>query len=277
MQDADRADRHIESSKNPTIRALLRLRERRAREREGRYLIEGARELTRALQAGVALEGLYYAEALLNDEGRRLLGHGAFGHSGVGPGGLERTSLSQDAFERLSLRQNPDGVLGLARMEPGALGALEPPENALVLVLDGLEKPGNLGALLRTADAGGLAAVFATGAGTDLYNPNVIRSSLGSLFSRPVLAVSPEGALEWLRARGFALVAATPHASQSYWDADLRGPTALLLGAEDVGLSAAWLEAATTRVAIPMRGLADSLNVATAGAILIYEALRQRR
>ncbi len=261
------AERHIESPKNATVKALLKLRERRERVLEGRYLIEGARELTRALQAGVSLERLFYAETFLNDEGRALLFRTDF----------ERTSLSEDAFKRLSLRQNPDGILGVARVERLELASLTLPEDALVLVLDGLEKPGNLGAILRTADAGNLATVLVTGEGTDLHNPNVIRSSVGSVFSRPVLAVSAGEALEWLREHGFALVAATPHAKASYWDADYRGPTALLLGAEHAGLSGSWLEAATLQVSIPMNGLADSLNVATAGALLIYEALRQRR
>ena len=142
---------------------------------------------------------------------------------------------------------------------------------------DGLEKPGNLGALLRTADGAGLDAVFLTGEGTDLTNPNVIRASMGSVFSRPVRTAGAPALLEWLTARGFKLVAATPGADTSFWDADYQGATAILLGTEHEGLSPAWLEAASTRVAIPMRGLADSLNVATAGALLVYEALRQRR
>lgn len=260
--------KRIESPKNPTVKALLKLRERRARERGGRYLIEGARELSRALAAGVPLEQLGYAEALLGDEGRAVL-------ADPRAAALPRLELSEAAFARVSLRQHPDGVLAVARTAPTTLSELRLPENALVLVLDGLEKPGNLGALLRTADAADLAAVFVTGVGTDLYNPNVIRSSVGSVFSRPVVAAPSEELLGWLLERGVTLVAATPHASQSYWEADYRGPSAIVLGAEDQGLGEVWL-AGATQVAIPMRGLADSLNVATAGALLVYEALRQR-
>jgi RNA methyltransferase, TrmH family len=259
----------IDSPKNPTVKALARLRERRHREREGLFLIEGAREVTRAAQAGVPLEQLLIAETFLGDEGRALLREA--------PADLKRFELSEAAFARLSLRQNPDGVLAVARAVPIALESLTLPEDALVLVIDGLEKPGNIGALLRTADAGDLAAVFLSGAGADLHNPNVIRSSVGSVFSRPVLAVPERDLLAFLRAGGFTLVAATPEAERAHWDEDYRGRTALLLGAEHAGLSAFWREEADRPVRIPMRGAADSLNVATAGAILIYEALRQRR
>ncbi len=263
--------KRIDSSKNPELRALAKLKTRRARAREGRFLIEGAREVQRALSAGRVLERLYVCPELLGEAGRRLVER-AKAESTVG-----MTELSESAFTHLSHRESPDGILACARANELKLEDLTLSENALVLVLDGLEKPGNLGALLRTADGVGADAVFATGAGTDLENPNVIRSSMGSVFSRPVLHAHAPTLLLWLQQGGFRLVATTPHTDALYWDAAYTGRVALLLGAEHDGLDPLWLSAADARVKIPMQGLADSLNVATAGALLLYEALRQRR
>ena len=262
--------KRIESPKNPEVKGLVRLKERRVRDREGRYLIEGARETRRAREAGVPLLTLYVCPVFMRPEGDTFT-------TELESAGVDTVELSQDAFSRVSYRDAPDGVLAVAAVQPRELGGLELSQNALVLVLDGLEKPGNLGALLRTADGAGLDAVFLTGEGTDLTNPNVIRASMGSVFSRPVRTVAAPTLLEWLSARDFKLVAASPGADASFWDANYQGATAIVLGTEHEGLSPLWLGAASTRVAIPMRGLADSLNVATAGALLVYEALRQRR
>ncbi len=262
--------KRIDSSRNPELRAQAKLKERRAREREGRFLIEGAREVQRALEAGVRLEALYHCPALL----------GATGHEVIQQAqtqGVPLTELSEQAFKVLSHRENPDGVVAVAQREAKNLADLSLPADALVVVVEGLEKPGNLGALLRTADSAGVQALFATGEGTDLENPNVIRASMGSLFSRPVLAVDGTELLTWLKTETFSLVATTPHTDMLYWDTTYTGRTAVLLGAEHEGLSAAWLDAANVRVKIPMSGMADSLNVATTGALLLYEALRQRR
>jgi TrmH family RNA methyltransferase len=256
----------LDSPQNPRVKALVKLKERRAREREGRFLIEGTREISRALKAGISLHEIYFCPAFLSPEGKDVLGQAS----------LEPVEMSEAAFRKVSYRENPDGLLAVAPLVERQLASLKLPENALVLVVDGLEKPGNLGALLRTADGAGLDAVVATGKGTDLNNPNVIRASMGSVFSRPVLEVEAAELIGWLKRHRYRTVAASPHATRSYWQEDYRGPTALVLGAEHEGLSPLWEGAAQGRVAIPMRGLADSLNVATAGALLIYEALRQR-
>ena len=258
----------IESPKNTQVKALVKLRERRTREREKRYLIEGAREVGRALSAEIELETLYVCERFLNAEGEEVLARADH---------IKRIDLSDIAFEKVSYRGSPDGLLAVAPMRETSLESLQLKPNALILVVVGLEKPGNLGALLRTADGVDVDAVFVTGAGTDLYNPNVIRASVGSVFSRPVLNIETDALLTWLREREVTIVATTPHTELSYWDAVYRGAVAIALGAEHEGLSEAWLGAAQSRVAIPMRGLADSLNVGTAGALLLYEAVRQRR
>jgi TrmH family RNA methyltransferase len=257
----------IESSKNPTIRALAELKERKARDREQRYLVEGVREISRAIRAGEPLQSLIYVKELLGKEAQEIIQKQQH---------LERLELSREPFNKLTLRQNPDGLIAVAKMKHKQLADRQLPAKALVLVIEGLEKPGNIGALLRTADGVNVDAVFVTGSGTDLYNPNVIRSSMGSVFNHSVLKVDENELISFLQQKHFKIVAATPHTEHLYWHEDFTSATAIVLGTEDKGLSEAWLEVATAQVAIPMCGMADSLNVATAGALLMYEALRQR-
>ena len=226
----------IHSLQNAQLKRLIRLRERRERLQEGVYLIEGAREVSRALSAGVPIETLYLCPELFSSEARAL------SWTGLSETGLFTTELGRAAFEKVSGREGPDGVLALARAEHRPLP--EPPEQATVLVLDGLEKPGNVGALLRSADGAGAHATLLVGDGLDLGNPNLIRASQGSVFTQPVAALSPAAALGWLRERDFTLLACTPQATQTYWDAPLSGRAALLLGTEHAGLSAFWQEAA---------------------------------
>jgi len=261
--------KQISSSQNPEVRARARLKLRRSRERENRFLVEGVREVTRALEAGVKLEALYVCPDFLGEDGRGIITLTESQSVGV-------TELSEAAFKVLSYREHPDGIIAVAERQEKRLADLTLPDDALVVVVEGLEKPGNLGALLRTADGVGAHALFTTGRGTDLENPNVVRSSVGSVFSLPAFAVESDELLPWLLREGFSLVATTPHTDTLYWDADLIGRTAIVLGAEHDGLSPAWL-AAGRPVRIPMQGHADSLNVGAAGALLLYEAVRQRR
>ncbi|AFZ68968.1 TrmH family RNA methyltransferase [Deinococcus peraridilitoris] len=258
--------RVITSPQNPEIKALARLKDRRDRERDGYFLIEGTRELSRALQGGVQVERVYLCKELLRPEGHDLL---------LTLSGPELLTVSRVAFDKLSVRENPDGLVGIAPLRTWDLPAL--PQRSLVLVLAGLEKPGNLGALLRTADAVGVDAVIIAGRGADLHNPNVIRASQGSVFSLPLTVMTDEDALAFLRDRGITLFAVTPEGAQSYWHAELTGSVALVLGTEHSGLDPVWKAAARERLSIPMQGAADSLNVATAGALVLYEALRQRQ
>ncbi len=263
------AAKKIDSADNPTIKALAKLKEFKGRREAGQFLIEGSRETLRALQANEDVTTLVYVPELLNEEGREAIQRAEEKN-------VEGLELSQRAFLKLSVRQNPDGIIGVATMKENRLADIPLKENALVLVIDGLEKPGNVGALLRTADAVDADAVIVTGFGTDLYNPNVIRASMGSLFSRPVLSLEASEVIRFLQANNFNIVAATPDANKSYWSEDFTTSAAIILGEEHDGLGKAWLDAATTQVSIPMNGLADSLNVATAGALLLYEVLRQR-
>lgn len=260
----------IESPSNPRVQRLVRLRERRARDAEGVALVEGAREVARAIAGGWPVAVVATCAALASPEARVL-------EPRLAQLGAERWTLSEAAFAKASVRRHPDGVLALVVPPRLALEDLPVRSDALYLVSDGLEKPGNLGALLRTADAADVDAVLVTGTGTDLLNPNVVRASMGSLFARPVLAVAPEAARAALRARGIQVVATTPAATLDLWDADLRGPVAIVVGTEHAGLDPDWLDAADVQVRVPMSGLADSLNVATTGALLLFEVRRQRR
>jgi RNA methyltransferase, TrmH family len=266
--------RRVESARNPLVKEVAKLKQRRERERTGLMLIEGVREVRSALSADLPVRRLLLCPDMQSGGGpegealRRI----------AEQRGAEIVLLSTQAFARVSLRQGPDGVAAVAAAYGRDLSALLLPTEPLLLVLQGLEKPGNIGALLRTADAVGVDAVVLTGAGTDVTNPNVIRASMGSAFAVPVAVAPDDEALAWLRQRSLRLVAASPGADRTHWDADYHGATAVVLGAEHEGLPEPWLAAAQARVRIPMHGrAADSLNVAVAGAVLLYEAARQRR
>lgn len=253
----------IESPKNPRVKALAALKERKERERTGLFLVEGPREVRRALEAGLRPEVLVLGPRAAPEE--RALAEGA----------KEVLELSQAALERVSSRENPAQVLAafpIPRKDPGALRL---PQDPLVLAVVGVEKPGNLGAILRAADGAGADLVLVS-EGVDLFSPQVVRNSTGALFRLPVLSLSEEGMDRFLREQGLLLVAATPEGERLYWEGDYRGGVAFLLGAEDKGLPEAWKRRAQVRVRIPMRGVADSLNVAVSAALLLYEALRQR-
>ncbi|GGL73352.1 rRNA methyltransferase [Deinococcus aerolatus] len=261
----------ITSLQNPQLKRLVRLHARRAREQEGVILIEGARELSRALEAGVRPTEIFSCPELHSPEA-----------AGVAPAlPLTPTLLSAAAFGKVSGREHPDGLLAVAPRPVVDLPDLT--EDAVVVVLDGLEKPGNVGAVLRTADASGAAAVLVLGRGADPYGPNVIRASQGSVFALPVAALDGEEAHAYLAAQSCLTVACTPDAPHVYWDAPLTGRVALLLGTEHGGLPAHWRQAGGPggglSVRIPMQpgSAADSLNVATAAALMLFECARQRR
>ena len=239
----------IESPQNPRVKALAALKERKERERTGRFLVEGRREVERALEAGLSLETL-------------LLGPKARPEDRALAGGAEVLELSERA-------------LGVFRLPRRSLAGVTLGAAPLVLVLLGLEKPGNLGAILRAADGAGADLVLVA-EGVDLFSPQVIRNSTGAVFALPVYPVAEEEAARFLEEQNLPLVAATPEGERLYWEGDYRGGVAFLLGAEDKGLPEAWKRRAQVRVRIPMRGRADSLNVAVTAALLLYEALRQR-
>jgi RNA methyltransferase, TrmH family len=269
--DQGRTSRELEitSPANPRIKQLVALRRRRSRQQAGMTLVEGLAEIELALAAGVRPLTLYYSRQLATAESLPLSDRAA-------AQGAEIVHLTRPVFEKVSYREGPDGWLAVVPAVETELASLQLPPRSLVLICAGLEKPGNLGAILRTADAAAVAAVIAADPVTDWGNPNVVRASKGTVFSVPVASATTAEALAWTAKHGLQIVAATPDATTLMTDTDLTGPTAIAVGAEQTGLPADWLDGANVRVRIPMFGKADSLNVSTSAAIITYEAVRQR-
>jgi RNA methyltransferase, TrmH family len=263
------AELEITSPANPRIKQLVALRRRRSRDQSGVTLVEGLAEVELALDAGVRPSTLYYCPALTTASSMSLLDR-------AGELGAEIIRVTRPVFEKVSYREGPDGWLAVMPAVATRLSALHLGPQPLVLICAGLEKPGNLGAILRTADAAGVAAVIAADPVTDWANPNVVRASKGTVFSVPVASATTAEVLDWTAQHGLQIVAATPAAGRLVTETDLTGPTAIAVGAEQAGLSDEWLERASLRVRIPMFGKADSLNVSTSAAIITYEAVRQR-
>src|SRR6516165_3887316 len=259
----------ITSPANPRVKHLVALRHRRARDRAGVTLVEGFEELGLALAAGARPVSLYVCPALTGPDGQQLVDR-------VSDLGAEVIPVSRAVFGKVAYRESPDGWLAVLPAVPTSLASLQTGTSPLVLICEGVEKPGNLGAILRTADAAGVTAVIAADPVTDWANPNVVRASKGTVFSVPVASASTAEVFAWLEKHSLALVAAAPDGDVPLTAADLTGPTAIAVGSEAHGLPAAWLERAGTRLRIPMFGHADSLNVSTSAAILVYEAVRQR-
>jgi len=260
----------ITSLQNPRLKRLVRLRERRARDEEQAFLVEGYREVRRALERSVALEALYFSrEWFLGENEPALL-------SQAEAAGARLFELSKDAFAKVAYRERPDGILAVAPQWRRSLEDLVLPANPFILVVEAIEKPGNLGTILRSADAAGCNAVIVCDPVTDLFNPNVVRASTGVLFSVPCIVEEGARVLSWLKAHGIRSVATTPSATDLYTDSDLTGPLAVVMGSEQYGLSDFWLKGADQPVRIPMAGQADSLNVAMAALITLFEAVRQR-
>lgn len=261
----------ITSLANPKVKHVVKLRQRSHRDEAGQMLVEGYRECKRALDNGYAPQMLFFCEELylknLNEPEivRLCEAHGA-----------ELYSCTAPVFEKMAYRERPEGLLMVGPHLSRTLADLTLPEHALVVVAETIEKPGNLGTILRSADAAGVHAVIVCDRCTDIHNPNVVRASTGTLFSVPVVEAGSAAAIAFLRERGFSILAATPHTDKLHTDVTLTGNTAIVVGAEQYGLTDAWMNAADLRVRIPMFGLADSLNVAAATTILLFEAVRQR-
>lgn len=260
----------ITSLQNPRIKNTIKLRDRRHREKQGRILIDGLRELERAIDAGVSLvEAFVHLPACENPDAQRILAK-------LAQRGTEVVEVNTPVFEKLAFGQRVEGILGVAQTPLAALDEVKLPANPLVAVLEGVEKPGNVGAVSRTADGAGLSALVVAGPRTDLYNPNAIRASLGTLFALPVAAASAEDTLAWLRRQNLTILAARVNGAVPYTEVDYRRPTAIVLGSEAEGLTDAWSGPEIQAIRLPMLGVADSLNVSATAAVLFYEALRQR-
>ncbi len=261
------SSRRITSTANPRVKSATRLRRRRERDRSGLLLIEGRLELEMALEAGVKLVDLLVWSEGCEDVDAEIAARAA--HSAEA-----RCEVSRSVAERLSYGEKISPIVAVAR-RPAPMAAKIEAADALVLVLDRIEKPGNLGAALRSADAVGTTAVLVSDPATDLFNPNVIRASRGTVFTLPLHQVSREAAAEVLA--DLPIVVATPDAVLDYRRAAPRPPIAIVVGSEHEGVSAFWRQRAHMEVRIPMRGRADSLNLSVSAALLLFEATRERK
>ena len=253
----------ITSAQNPKIKQLLLLQEKsRVRREQGLFVVEGRRELEHCLAAGFVPRSIYYCPEI------------------AGPLSLPPCQLLEvpaALYRKIAYREGTEGIVATVEARERTLESLTLPENPLVMVLESVEKPGNLGAVLRSADAAGADAVIFCDPLTDLYNPNLIRASVGAVFTVPLAAAPSEQVIPWLKAHGIRILTAQLQDSSLYYETDMRGGTALVMGTESVGLSERWRVAADARIRIPMNGRLDSLNVSVSAAILLYEAVRQRQ
>lgn len=260
----------IDSPQNARIKATAKLRERRARKQSGLILIDGGREVMRAIEAGVELiEAFICHDHVTGDDARAsavLLENSR----------VQVIDTSASAFAKLRYGERDEGIVAVARRPVLQLEDLAPTDDPLIAVVEGVEKPGNLGAILRTADAAGVSAVIVAEGRGDVYGPNAIRASLGAIFTVPVVEATSADALSWLLRRRIRIVTTTPDAETAYTAETYAGATAIVLGAEASGVSDVWLDERCRQVFLPMKGRVDSLNVSTTAAILFYEAMRQR-
>jgi RNA methyltransferase, TrmH family len=287
------ASEKITSLQNPRIKQLVKLRDRRPRDETGVFLVEGYREIRRALEKHAALAEVYFSpEWFLGENEPALIAQAE-------AAGARLFELAKDTFAKVAYRERPDGLLAVApqwkrtledldgivdrtvgpadgRATRPALGSTMVPATPFLLVVEAIEKPGNLGTILRSADAAGCHAVIVCDPVTDIFNPNVVRASTGVLFSVPCVVEESSRVHAWLRQKQIRAVATTPGATVLYTAADLRGPLAVVMGSEQYGLSDFWLKHADLTVRIPMAGQADSLNVAMATIVTLFEAVRQR-
>jgi len=254
----------ITSLQNPRVKHIVKLREdKKQRQKDGLILVEGFDEIQLALSAGHKPQTLLSAPELVS---RQLTFSSA-----------ENLTVSRPVFEKISYRDNPDGWLALFPTPKTSLHELQLSDSALIVVAESVEKPGNLGAILRTADAAHVDALLVCDPRVDLWNPNVIRASRGAVFSVPVVECDNASALEWLKSKKVQILAATPSADRLYSDVDMTRPTAVVVGTEDTGLTDFWMNNADIQIKIPMLGKVNSLNVSVSTALIVYDAVRQRQ
>jgi RNA methyltransferase, TrmH family len=260
----------IASAANPRVKAAVRLRDRRERDRSGRTIVDGARETLRALDGGARVVEAYVCEPLITSiEARTAVAR-------LRGAGTKVLTMSAAVFDKVAFGERSDGIVAIVEVPATNIDRLRLPADPLLLVVEAVEKPGNLGAMVRTADGAGVHAVIAASPITDVFNPNAIRASLGTLFTMPIATAPTTDVLAWLRHVPVRIVVARVDGEDLYTDVDLRGPIGIVVGNEAGGLSATWSAPEFIAVRLPMLGKADSLNVSAATAILLYEARRQR-
>ena len=253
----------ITSKSNPKIKNVVKLQKSSERREQNRIIIEGRREIERAVACGFVVDTLFICNDILKKS------------VNIAANYVEEVTL--EVFEKIAYREGSDGLLAVAIPKYADLKSFKPKKNPLIIVLETVEKPGNLGAIMRTADAAGVDAVIIADSRTDLYNPNAIRASIGTIFSVPLFACSSEECINWLRENEIKIYCTYLKASIDYLEADFRQGSAIVMGTEATGISDIWVDAADQNLIIPMNGIADSLNVSVTTAIVVFEAIRQRR
>lgn len=256
----------ITSTHNPKVKSLLALEKPRERRRQQLFIVEGQKEIGMALKAGYVIGNLFYCVDIFPETDLASLG---IGDKFLVP-------VTREVFDKIAVREGSGGVIAVAQMKANRLEDLRLKKNPLVLVLESVEKPGNLGAILRTADAAGLDAVIVADPQTDFYNPNVVRSSLGCVFTQAIASATTDETISWLRKNGLKIFCTYLEATTPYDAIDFRGPSAIIMGTEATGLSRAWTDQSDANIIIPMQGSIDSMNVSTAAAVVVFEARRQR-
>ena len=253
----------ITSKSNPKIKNVVKLQKSSERREQNRIIIEGRREIERAVACGFVVDTIFICNDILKESVSIAANH------------VEEVTL--EVFEKIAYREGSDGLLAVAIPKYADLKSFKPKKNPLIIVLETVEKPGNLGAIMRTADAAGVDAVIIADPRTDLYNPNAIRASIGTIFSVPLFACSSEECINWLRENNIKIYCTYLKASIDYLEADFKQGSAIVMGTEATGISDIWVDAADQNLIIPMNGIADSLNVSVTTAIVVFEAIRQRR
>lgn len=256
----------ITSTQNPKVKSLLALEKPRERRNQQLFVIEGKKEISLALEAGYKIESIFFCEEIISlKEVDKIVKDDKV-----------LIPVSQEVFDKIAVRENSGGMIAVAEQKAHTLDQLKLSRNPLVLVLESVEKPGNLGAILRTADASGVDAVIICDPQTDFYNSNVIRSSIGCIFTKQVAAATSEETINWLKKNNIAIYCTYLKASKAYHLIDYTKPSAIVMGTEATGLSEIWVENSDANIIIPMQGKIDSMNVSTAAAVVVFEAKRQR-
>lgn len=258
----------ITSTQNPKVKLLTALQQKsQERRKAGLFVVEGRRELMHCLEAGFEVDTVFLCPAV----------EGGTESMPMLPANVRRYEVSSAVYEKIAYRGSTEGVIAEVRARQLSLSDLQLPNRPLIVVLERVEKPGNLGAILRSADASGVDAVVVCDPLTDLYNPNLIRSSVGAVFSVPCVACTSAECIDFLKRKGVQILTAQLQDSSLYYDTDMRRPTAIVMGTEATGLTPQWRQAADAHIRIPMLGRVDSLNVSVSAAILMFEAVRQRQ
>jgi TrmH family RNA methyltransferase len=260
--------KQITSVQNPFIKTIIQLQEKaKARKQSGLFIIEGKRELQLAIKGGYKIESVLFLSEMVSNDELQLISKNAD----------ELIEISKEIYQKIAYRDSTEGIIATAKTKSTSLSDLKLSKNPLILVVESIEKPGNLGAMLRTADAANIDAVLIANPKTDLYNPNIVRSSVGCLFTNQIATGTSEEIIEFLESNSISFFSATLQNATHYHTQDFTLPTALVVGTEATGLTQIWRDRATKNIIIPMQGEIDSMNVSVAAAILLFEAKRQRK